>query len=269
MSVVTFFSSDKVETSQTTSMSVIATYLSVEKNYKILLVNTKRNDITLQECFWDRSKIVKSKNILELGINGLIKAITSNKISPEIITNYTRTIFKGRLELLTSSNVTEEDYERQKTYIKNIIRLANKYYDLVFVDLEGSLEDPHIQDILKESNLIVASTSQRIKIIEEFLRDRKRYKVADTKNTIILIGKYDRFSKYNIKNLQRMAKMQDVYGIPYNTLFFEACNEGCLAEYTIKYKKAKGSSVQAPIMESVSKLSNAIVDKLKKIQMQG
>ena len=269
MSVVTFFSTDKVETSQTTSMSVIATYLSVEKNYKILLINTKRNDISLQECFWDRSKIVKSKNILELGINGLIKAITSNKISPEIITNYTRTIFKGRLELLTSSSLTEEDYEKQKPFLRNIIKLASKCYDLVFVDLEGSLEDPHIQNILNESNLIVVSTSQRIKIIENFLNERKKYNVADNKKTIVLIGKYDRFSKYNIKNLQRMSKMQDIYGLPYNTLFFEACNEGSLAEYTIKYKKAKGANVQAPLMESVSELSNAIVDKLKKIQMQG
>ena len=41
MSVVTFYGSNKIETAQTTSMAGIATHLSIEKNYKTLLLNTK------------------------------------------------------------------------------------------------------------------------------------------------------------------------------------------------------------------------------------
>ena len=41
MSVVTFYGSGEVETAQTTSMAGIATYLSLEQNYRILLLNTK------------------------------------------------------------------------------------------------------------------------------------------------------------------------------------------------------------------------------------
>ena len=87
MSVVTFFSNDKAETSQTTSMAAIATYLAIEQNYKILLINTRYNDTSLQECFWEQSKTIKPRSDLETGISGLIKAISSNKTSPEIITN--------------------------------------------------------------------------------------------------------------------------------------------------------------------------------------
>lgn len=57
MSVVTFYGNDKVETAQTTSMAGIATYLSIEQNYKTLLINGKYNDTSLQECFWEQSKM--------------------------------------------------------------------------------------------------------------------------------------------------------------------------------------------------------------------
>ena len=268
MSVVTFYGNNQVETAQTTSMAGIATYLAYEKNYRILLFDTKHNDTSLQECFWEQSKNQRPRSDLETGIGGLIKAIASNKTSPEIITNYTRTIFKDRLEVLTDSNIPKEDHEKQKKYMKSIIKIASKYYDLVFVDIEGSLEEPYIQEILQESNLIIANTSQRIKYIKEFFRSRKAYESISKNNVICLIGKYDKYSKYNAKNLQRAEKFQEIYGIPYNTLFFEVCNEGNLADFIINYSNVKQSSVQAPIMDSISDIAGRIIDKLKELQMQ-
>jgi len=268
MSVVTFYSTNQVETSQTTSMAAIATYLSLEQNYRILLINAKYNDESLPQCFWETSKNVRPRTDLETGITGLIKAISSNKTSPEIITNYTRTIFKNRLEVLTDYNIIREDYEKQKEYMKNIIKLASKYYDLVFVDIEGSLEDSYIQTILQESNLIVASTSQRIKVIEEFLSNRRKFEVISKENIMLLIGKYDKYSKYNIKNLQRMKRVEEIYGIPYNTMFFEVCNEGKLADFIISYRKVKQTSINAPIIEAITNTGQRIIDKLKELQMQ-
>lgn len=268
MSVVTFYGDNKKETAQTTSMAAIATYLSIEENYKILLINTKYNDTSLQECFWEQSRMVKQRNDLGTGINGLVKAIASNKISPEIITNYTKTIFRERLEILTDNNIPIEDYEKQKDYMKSIIKLANKYYDLVFVDIEGSPEEPYIKDILAESNLIIANVTQKIKCLQNFLEQRKKYDVLKKENIIFMIGKYDNYSKYNVKNLQRLEKIQDIYGIPYNTLFFEACNEGNLADFIINYRKVKQSSIQAPIMEAIAKAEKRIIERLKELQMQ-
>lgn len=268
MSVVTFYGNDKVETAQTTSMAGIATYLSLQQNYRILLLNTKYNDTSLEECFWVQSKGSVARSDLETGIGGLIKALSSNKTSPEIITNYTKTIFKERLEVLTEGNIPRENYEKQKEYMRSIIRMANKYYDLVFVDIEGSLEEPFIQEILQESNLIIANTSQRIKAIKEFLEFKKVCDAIKNDNTIFLIGKYDKYSKYNAKNLQRTERLSEVYGIPYNTLFFEACNEGRLADFIINNRRVKQNSVQAPIMESIVETGQRIIDKLKELQMQ-
>ncbi len=107
MSVVTFWGNGKVETAQTTSLAGIATQLTVEHNYKILLINTKHNDPTLEECFWRQTTGMKQTD-LETGITGLIKAISSNKATPEVITNYTRAVFKDRLEVLTDGNILRD-----------------------------------------------------------------------------------------------------------------------------------------------------------------
>ena len=69
MSVITFYGNDKIETAQTTSMAGIATYLSIEQNYKILLINTRYNDTSLQECFWEQSNNIKPRGDLETGIS--------------------------------------------------------------------------------------------------------------------------------------------------------------------------------------------------------
>jgi len=268
MSVVTFFGSDRIETSQTASLSAIATYLSIEQNYRILIINANYNDSSFQDFFWEENKNVKPRADLETGITGLVKATASNKISPEIITNYTKTIFKDRLELLTDGNIPKEDYEKQKTYMKNIVKMANKYYDLVFIDIKGNIEAPYIQEILAESDLIVANTSQRIKKIKQFLEERRRFTVINKKNVIILIGKYDKFSKYNVKNIQRLFVKQEIYAIPYNTTFFESCSEGQVADFIINYRKEKQASAQGPIIEAISKVSNAIINKLKELKLQ-
>lgn len=265
MPIVTFYSNKHIETSQTTSMAAIATYLAVRKNYKILLVNTKYNDTSLQECFWEQPDTQKMRTDMETGISGLIKAIASNKTSPEIITNYTKTVFKEKLQILTDDMIPKEDYEKQKAYMKAIIKIASKYYDLVFVDLEGDIEDPFVRGILYISNLVVANTSQRIKYIKEFTEAMNTKAFIRSDRVMILLGRYDKYSKYNIKNLQRSEKIHDIYGIPYNTLFFEVCNEGQLTDFIF----IKPNKIQSSIMEAISEVSERIISKLKEIQMHG
>ena len=268
MSVITFYGNDKIETAQTTSMAAIATYLSIKENYKMLLINTSHNDDSLQECFWEQAKGFKPRSDLETGISGLIKAISSNKATPEIITNYTRTVFKDRLEVLTDGYMPRDVYIKQREYMKSIIKIAKKYYDLVFVDLKGNIEEEFVQGVLEESNLIVANTSQRKKYIEEFITQRRTHAALAKNNIVLLIGKYDKYSKYNIRNLQRKLGMGDIYGIPYNTLFFEVCNEGNLADFVINYRNVRETSVQASIMEALSITGEGIIEKLKQLQLE-
>ncbi len=114
MAVVAFWSSSDKETGQTVSAAAIATFMAIEHNFRILLVDATFNDDTLERCFWTvnnknsltAQKMNKGKLDISSGAEGLASAIASNKATPEIITNYTRVVFKNRLDVLCGLKTT-------------------------------------------------------------------------------------------------------------------------------------------------------------------
>lgn len=277
MSVVTFWNDKKEQTGKTLSAVAVATYMAIEHNYKILVISTGFNDKTLDNCFWKEKKAKKNFGIfgpntnvaMENGIEGLSKMVKSNKIAPESITNYTRIIFKDTLEILQSFKGNRENYEEIKEHYVNIIDLANKYYDLVFVDLDIELGNDVINNILENSNLIVASLSQRLTSIDDFIEKREEMPILKSKKTLILISRYDRDSKYTVKNISRyMGEKNKVSTIPYNTLFFEACEEAKVVDLFLSIRKISEDDVNGMFLSEVKRTTENIIYRLQDLAMR-
>ena len=277
MSVVTFWNDKKEQTGKTLSAVAVATYMAIEHNYKILVISTGFNDKTLDNCFWKEKKAKKNFGIfgpntnvaMENGIEGLSKMVKSNKISPESITNYTRKIFKDTLEILQSFKGSKENYEEVKENYVDVINLANKYYDLVFVDLDMELGNEVINTILENSNLIVASLSQRLTSIDNFIEKREEMPILKSKKTLILISRYDRYSKYTVKNISRyMGEKNKVSTIPYNTLFFEACEEAKVVDLFLSIRKIGEDDVNGMFLSEVKRTAENIIYRLQDLAMR-
>ena len=276
MAVVSFWSNDKGETGKSSSVIALSTLLGINHNYKILVLDTKYNDYFYYDCFWKEDKTIKkitntnnAKTDVGHGINGLSKAILSNKTSPEIVTNYTKIVFKDRLELLIDTNISEEEYETHKTIFKDIIRMANRYYDLVFVDIDTSLDKRFQESLLEESDLIIACLPQKIRELDKFIKEKEENLVLMDKPILPLLGKYDRHSKYNEKNVARYLKeKKGICSIPYNTLFFEACNEAIVADYFIKFRKLDTKDMNGLFISDVRRTAEKIISRLQELQMR-
>lgn len=275
MAIISFYSNGKGETAKTSSIAAIATFLAIQHNYKILIFDTKYNDYAYKDCYWQEDKTIKlinntdGRTNIASGIGGLSKAILSNKTSPEIITNYTKIIFKERLELLTDTELDRQEYEIHKKVFKDIAKIASKYYDLVFIDIDSNL-DEHIKNSLLEiSDVIVANISQKIRQINDFIEIKEHNMILGEKPVIPLLGRYDKHSKYNIKNVSRyMREKRPVCAIPYNTLFFEACNEGKVADYFIKFRRINPKDKNALFINSVKDTAERIIYTLQELQMR-
>lgn len=277
MSVVTFWNDKKEQTGKTLSAVAVATYMAIEHNYKILVISTGFNDKTLDNCFWKEKKAKKNFGIfgpntnvaMENGIEGLSKMVKSNKISPESITNYTRIIFKDTLEILQSFKGNRENYEEIKDHYIDVINLANRYYDLVFVDLDMELGNDVINTILENSNLIVASLSQRLTSIDSFIEKREEMPILKSKKTLILISRYDRDSKYTVKNISRyMGEKNKVSTVPYNTLFFEACEEAKVVDLFLSIRKISEDDVNGMFLSEVKRTAENIIYRLQDLAMR-
>lgn len=103
MAVITFCSNEIKETGQTLSMAAIASYMAIEHNYKILMISTGFNDLTLENCFWEYNKIRSTGGVLKQdvgtiglvsGVEGLIKALNTNRTNTEIVRNYSKIVLK-------------------------------------------------------------------------------------------------------------------------------------------------------------------------------
>lgn len=269
MAIITFWNDGKAETSQSMTIAAVATSLAIDYDYKILMINTKYNDPSLERAFEPRNTInsifSKGKVEIDTGLSGAAKAIMSNKTSPEIITNYTKIILKN-LELLTEKKITKEEFDRCIIYLKDIIKLSNRYFDLVLVDLEGPIEKQEIKQILEMSTVRVITLTQNLNIIDNFVEQRNKEPILQDANKIISIGKYDEKSKYTVKNVSKYIKEKNVLGIPYNTMFSMDAPEGKVADYIIRFKNINQSHVNAEFVNSIGKETEEIIRMIKETQ---
>lgn len=266
MAIITFWNNGKVETGQSMTIAAIATTLAINYDYKILMINTKYNDVSLERAFEPKNNInsffSKGKMDIDFGLSGVAKAIMSNKISPEIITNYTKIIFKN-LELLSDKKSDKEDFDRYIKYTKEIIKLANKYFDIVLVDLDENLEEQNVKQILSMSNVKVITLVQNVNVIDDFIEQREREPVLQEKNQIIVIGKYDAKSKYSEKNVSKYIREKKVIGIPYNTMFSMDAPEGKVADYLIRFKRINQSHINADFINSINNVTGEIINMIR------
>ena len=278
MSIVTFWNNRKEETGKTLSIAAIATHMAIEHNYKILVVSTGHKDETLDRCFWQEKKQAK-KNLglfgpntnvgIEDGIVGLETLMKSNRVSPEQVTNYTKIVFKDRLEILPSFKGEKLEYDEIKTTYPDIISLANNYYDLVFVDLDEEVGEEISKQILEKSNIIMVTLSQRLISINNFMKLREEEPVLKSIKTLILIGRYDKYSKYTVKNITRyMGEKNKVSTIPYNTLFFEACEEAGVPDFFLKIRKVDEDDRNGFFLSEVRRTTENIIYRLQDLAMK-
>lgn len=275
MAIVSFWSNGNEETGKSSIIAAVSTLLGVNHNYKVLVLDTKCNDYFYQDCFWQEDKTIKlinsnnAKTDIGHGISGLSKAILSNKTSPEIITNYTKIVFKDRLELLMDTETNSEEYEIHKTIFKDIARIASKYYDLVFIDIDTDLDEKIKDSLLEISNLVVACLPQKLRKINEYVKLKDEKEELKNKAIIPVMGRYDKNSKYNAKNVGRYIKeKRGVCAASYNTLFFEACNEGKVADFFIKFRKINEKDKNAMFISDIRQIAEKIISRLKELQMR-
>ncbi len=250
MAIVTFYNLSREQTGQTMAAVATATNMAIEHNLKILLISTSLNDNTIKDCFWqEKSKNslagmlgIKTNLVNQSGIEGLDRIARSNKISPDVIKNYTRVVLKNRLEILLGLTGTEEQYQNLCKQYFEIITLASKYYNLVIVDLDKRMNIDLRLKILKASDVLVPVISQRLETMKENIDFFSKRIDIPLNKAIFTIGKYDEKSKYNLKNLTRSYlkgnNMLNV--IPYNVLLFEASQEGNMVDLILNFARLRG-----------------------------
>lgn len=278
MAIVSFWSNSKRETGQTLSSVAIATSMSINHNYKVLEVATGFMDKTIENCFWQPNR----ENALNLipgmrqstfnsGVEGLVKIIQSNRTSANIVSDYARVVFRDRLDVLPAPKTDNiEDYNRTTEFYAQLAKIASRDYDLVFIDIDKRMPEKSKQDILMQSDAIVLTLKQGPDSMRDIIELRRSDENFKKNNVILLAGKYDKFSRYNVTNMSReLREKRKMLAVPYNTLFFEAASEGAVADFFIKYRGITDQTDRNFIfMQETKRACDEILFKLQELQMR-
>ncbi len=276
MSVIAFWSKEKKETGQTLSTVALSTYMAVEHNCRILTISTNFKDSTLEDCYWtsEKSKSIiksnRSQDALESGIEGLVKIINSNKTTNNIVSTYSKIVYKDRLDILCSPKTEDyEEYKRICLKYKEIIQIANKDYDYVFVDISKVMPEEEARKILEIADIIVVNVPQRLKSINELYKLKIENDFFNKTGIITNVGRYDKFSKYNTTNIARfMRERKGIYSIPYNTLYSEACSEGKIGEFFLRYRRLDPEDRNAFFVSEIEKFSKELLYRIQELQIE-
>lgn len=285
MSIITFWNDNREQSGRTLTSVAVATRMAIERNSKILLISTSAADTTMKNCFFGEEK--KNKNMfgtkdigigVESGIEGAFKLITSNKLEPSIITDYTKVVFKDRLEVMLGPSGSKgrsiegniEDSRKIEECYVDLIRTANQYYDIVIVDLDKMLTTKTKEDILKISDANVYVLSQRLESINKYMELKLNNPDLIKNRCVPVIGKYINNYKYNSKNIARyLQEKKELNLLPFNLLYMEAAEEYNVADLLLKLKNVKDQTDENYIfMDCLLNLTNNIIKKLQDMQMR-
>lgn len=275
MAILSFWSDNRKETGQTLSIVAIATYMSIERNYRTLVIDATFDDETMERCFWKtekndndiKSSLNKGKIDVSAGTRGLMNAIASNKTTPEIIANYARVVFNKRLDILTGiKNQTSQEFVKSFKLYVDLILAANKYYDLVIVDLPKTKQLDGLSDILQKSDIVAYTLPQNLKFID-YYKEHKKEIAGVTKSVVPFLGNVDLNCKYNPKNVASYLKSKQIGYVIYNNSFLEAASESQVAGYFLKTRLNKRNFDQnTKFFETLDETTQKIINKFEEIK---
>ncbi len=276
MAIIGFWGGENKQSAQTLSMVAVATYMAIEHNYRILVVDATFQDDTLERCFWKldgRKSLATDLNGGKLdiasGAEGLISAVASNRTTPEIIPNYTRVVLKNRLDILCGLQTDDPaQFEKSLMQYTDLLKIANKYYDFVFVDISKTLKDKTTRMLLETSTIIVYTFIQNLKMIDSYIEKMQVQDVLKKGNVIPILTNADEKSKYNVKNASRyIGARKELASIQHNANFMECACEASVANFFLKTRLATTpQDKNSEFVNSVSGVCKQILEKIEELK---
>ena len=278
MAIVSFWSGHKKASGQTLSMLATATQMSIQHNMRCLVVDATFDDDTVERAYWSvkgKKNIAQTLNQGKLdiasGAEGLVSAVASNKTSPDIVANYTKVVFKNRLDILLGLKTKIiEEHEKSLMLYKDLLNAANKYYDLVFVDVSKTLKRDTTRAILENSHIKMYTMPQNMKIIEEYMIAMKSQNILQKGNVLPMLSNSDEASKYNVNNVTKyIGEKKKICCIPHSFQFMEAASEAGVANFFLKTRLSTTSNDPNSIfVKTVDETCEKIISKLQELQLK-
>jgi len=272
MPIISFWNpTDSAQTGTTATMVAVANSIATRyPKYKMLLTQTHFSNMKMESSYFNMDKLASKGNlddITDTGIDALERLLRSNKISPESIQVYSK--LKGKsIEVLYGSFKNDKDsFNRVLETVPFLLEYAVQCYDLVLVDLTKGTSVKEVNDILQKSDLIVVTMNQDKEVLRKMMKQFDTLKILQEKTIVPVFARYDRFLTYNARNILRTFNFKfdkrEAYVLPYNSQYFDACNDGKALEFFIENMNADvATDRNGYFINEVAKVTDRVISAL-------
>lgn len=268
MPKIVFWSPEAVQTGQTHAAIAISTLMAMEEDYSNILIPGQWHAKKIGTAF-ENYELLVSKGVFTnsgIGLTALARLVSSNKITPEAIRNYSKPILKQRLDIIYGTNVSSrEQFDLLISNFSSIVQKASEAYDIVWIDLPKTAEKDYIKETLKQADLVICTFNQEVALLNDYLRNIESNELLKGKKKIILMCDYEEKSKYNIPNVRREYGIKEpIFCIPHNFVYADACNDGNVVEgFFYKNIGADVNDYNGHFISETRKIVKKILDSVK------
>lgn len=261
MGQVAFWSGRHGQTGNSANMIAASTLVGAEYMTRTLISHTHWSMSSLESTFLKMNN-GRNANLdySRKGIDALELLARSNKLAPTDVKDYTDTILKDRLELLRgTSKPNEELYSSVHDVIQPIFEAAKNYYNLSLIDVNSGIRNKLTNVVLETSDVVVVNLNQNISVLSDFFENPPAF--LKDKSYLIVLGQYDRHSKYSVSNIKRMFKPKvPIFTVPHCTGFMDAMNDTTVVEFFLRNKNVKNGHDNHFFMSEIRKFVKGILE---------
>ena len=259
MGQVAFWSNRHGQTGNSSNLIAVATLIGMEYLTKTLVSHTHWSMSSLESAFLNE-KDMNSSEFSSLGIDALERLARSNRLVPKIVKDYTDTVLRDRLELLRGTvKPNEEMFSMIHEVIGTIFDAAKNYYNLTLIDVNSGVRNKLTHSVLTTSDVVVVNLNQNKELLDEFFTNEPEF--LKEKKVVIVLGQYDRYSKYSVANIKRMYKTKaPIYTVPHCTGFMDALNDKSVIQFFFRNKNVGMNHENYYFLNEVRKLAKGIFE---------
>lgn len=247
MAIISFWGERHGQVATTSNLVAATADIVMNIPVKTMITHTHFNRSTLENSF---KKRIEQKNgylsYTDFGIEALERLAKSNRLSPEAIRNNTAPILdSSRLDLLYGVSNPSDNFGSNICHVlPQIFRTAEAYYDLTLIDVSSGTDNAITNTILELSDLIVVCLNQNTSVLNSYFIEKNYPKILDEKEHLIVLGNYNKRSKYTEKNIKRKYGIRNVYTVPHCPSLMDAINDSSVLEFYLRNRHIKRSVLE-------------------------
>lgn len=257
--LVACYSSQSGQIATTSNAIALALILSLEHERKVLITHTHFSNFDMENALFEKEDEDRELRLLDdTGFDGLIRNLEKRIDTKKELNQYTKPIIKNKLDFLEGTNNANKDLFNSdfNNKIFEILSTIHNLYDDVIIDVGGNNESVS-KAVLDRCDLVVINLNQNTNGLGYFFE--KVYPNIKEK-CYILITLYDKESKFNLKKIKRMYKVdKNIAKISYNRAFADAFNQGNITQFILRNIDARKEDFNYKFIQDLKECGQAIV----------